>query len=328
MKKLPFFQGIEKKEKSPKQSLPTAWISRVISFGIWVFLLILLGSSVLFLVRFGSITQTNEVLTKKLSALEKKTEQLQLTNQQSDNLDVFGRYFIQSYYMTDVKQDVYQKTLEPYFSKGIEVPNVGDGKRKKQIKSIQLWAKEWDGTTYHCTYLVHYSVDDGSRSELIHFQVGEEDGAYGVVSYPYIEQVSEFKTTAIPKIAQQKPDKVDPANEETQKAIKQWLNETFFPRYMESTNLDDVSYMMTTPVLLGNLQLYDGIDQLQAYPVKSEWDVYVTIRVIDRVTNARSKQEYSLRLAKKEDKYVVEALSHTLGGTMNDEEPTNEPNTK
>lgn len=318
-KKIPWFQGIEKKQKSTQEKVPTNRLQRVIPVLIWGFLLVLLGSSVVFLFRFGQLTSTNKQLIQKVIALEKKTEQIQTNNQQSDNLDVFGRYFVQRYYNTTSKPEEYKKSLSGYFSKGIELPVVTEGTRKKEIKSLQLWAKEWDGETYHCAYLVQYSFSTSEKvqsgSELIHFQVKEDNGAYGVVTYPFVEQVGEFTTTTVDKIRDPLEKSGESVPEETLKSVSSWLNDTFFPRYFESTNVDDISYMMKTPVLLGNIQKYESIEMIRVYKDGTDqWLVKTTITVSDRLTKVRSKQEYTLVLKKEENKYVVDSVAHTLGG--------------
>lgn len=285
---------------------------------VWGFLLVLLGSSVVFLFRFGQLTSTNQLLIKKVAALETKTEQIQLNNQQSDNLDVFGRYFVQRYYNTSSAPEEYRKSLSPYFSKGIELPVTAERTPKKEVKSLQLWVKEWDGKTYHCAYLVQYTFKNENKSqsgsELFHFQVSEDNGAYGVVTYPYVEQVGEFTTTSVEKIRDPLEKTGESVPEETLKSVSSWLNDTFFPRYFESTNLDDISYMMKTPVLLGNIQKYESIDTLRVYKDGDQWLVKATVYVSDRFTKVKSKQEYTLELRKEEKKYVVETLTHTLGG--------------
>jgi hypothetical protein len=322
-KKIPWLQGIEKKQKPTQEKVPNNLLQRVIPVLIWGFLLILLGSSIVFLFRFGQLTTTNKLLTQKVAALEEKTEQIQLNNQQSDNLDVFGRYFVQRYYNTSSKPEEYKKSLSGYFSKGIELPIITEGTRKKEIKSIQLWAKEWDGTAYHCAYLVQYSFPDGEKthlgSELIHFQVKENKGAYGVVTYPYVEQVGEFTTTSVEKIQDPLEKSGESISEETMKSISTWLNDTFFPRYFESTNVDDISYMMKKPVLLGNIQKYESIETIRVYKDGSQWLVKTTVIVSDRLTRVKSKQEYSLLLKEEEKKYVVEKMTHTLGGKKENE---------
>lgn len=312
------FIKIKRKTQEKQAVIKKNYMRGIVSALLWGFVLVMLVSSILFLLQFAKIASSTTAATVQIKELEAELDQLKNSGQQSDNLDVFNRYFIQNYYKTNVEGKAYQEAVKPYFSEEIELPVVMDGAPVKEIRSIQLWKKELKGKVYSCSYLVSYLVKGGeketSSSELIHFLVTEKKGMYGVSSYPYSEQVGEFKTTSIPT-EKNNLESEEPVKEEVKSNVSKWLDETFFPRYFHSTDLDDISYMMTEPVLLGNVQEYAGIDFIRVYPAGEDLRVKLVLNVMDRITQVKSQQEYSLLLKKETStKYFVKNLYHTLGG--------------
>lgn len=312
------FIKIKRKKKEKQVVIKKNYMRAIVSVLLWGFVLVMLVSSVLFLFQFARIASSTTAATAQLKGIETELTQLKNSGQQSDNLDVFNRYFIQNYYKTNVELKTYQEAIKPYFSEEIVLPLITEGAPTKEIRSIQLWKKELKGKVYSCSYLVSYLVKGGENetnsSELIHFLVTEKKGMYGVSSYPYSEQVGEFKTTKIPT-EKNSLESEEPVKEEVKTKVTTWLDETFFPRYFHSTDLDDISYMMTDPVLLGNVQTYVDIDFIRVYPEGEDFNVKLVLNVMDRITQVKSQQEYSLLLKKETNiKYFVKELHHTLGG--------------
>lgn len=150
-------------------------------------------------------------------------------------------------------------------------------------------------------------------TEIIHFEVKKSEGRYSVVSYPYMRSVDGITATGL-----QKDYSGWSGNEQTSSTnkedIEKWLSGTFFPRYFQSLDWDDVRYIMREPFLLGNLQAVQGIKEIQAYDNDGDFLVKVTVQVADIKTNFVSLQEYTIELSKESDqKYFVEKITHTIG---------------
>lgn len=313
--------GIHRKTKVEIPTLPSNTKYVVIRWVLWGIIALTLGSMVWFLLRFSALSLTNNRLEKKVSAVETQLAQMEQGNRQTDNLDVFGRYFIQAYYNTKLDPKVYKEEVGKYFPKNMDLPNYTAGGEVKKVRSIQLWQKVWEGTAYACTYLVNYQLADESiDQELIHFYVAEKTGQYTVISYPYLEQVTEITTRNNQKIKDSLSEQ-EQVKKEIRSEVHQWLADTFFPRFLESENLDDISYMMNDPYLMGNKQAFKEIKELKVYPTgANQLTAKVTIQVSDRQTAVVSLQEYTVILKEEEtNKYFVTSLTHTLGGKQNDE---------
>lgn len=313
--------GIHRKTKVEIPTLPSNTKYVVIRLVLWGIIGLTLSSMVWFLLRFSALSLTNNRLERKVTAVETQLSQMEQGNRQTDNLDVFGRYFIQAYYNTKLEPKSYKEEVGKYFPTNMELPTYTAGTEVKKVRSIQLWQKAWEETAYACTYLVNYQLADESiGQELIHFYVAEKDGQYTVISYPYLEKVTEITTKNNQKINDSLSEK-EQVKKEVRSEVHQWLSETFFPRFLESENLDDISYMMNNPYLMGNKQIFKEIKELKVYPTETkQLTAKVTIQVSDRQTSVTSLQEYTVVLKEEEtNKYFVESLTHTLGGQRNDE---------
>lgn len=152
-----------------------------------------------------------------------------------------------------------------------------------------------------------------TKTEIIHFEVKKSRGGYSVISYPYVRMAEGITAAEF-----QKPISGWNGKEQTSSTNKEdiakWLTSTFFPRYFQSADLDDVKYIMREPVLLGNVQEVQGIKEIQVYDNDGNFLVKATVQVTDTQTNFLSLQEYTIELSKESDqKYFVEKITHTLG---------------
>lgn len=306
-----FKQTLQRKEKRTDKKIGPSMVGGVIKVAVWGFLLLVVGSSLYFILNLTSLVSTNQALVQKIENLEASVSILQNESQQSDNLDVFNRYFVQRYYRTEEEPALYTQQLAEYLSTQLTPPNNSQVVDHKKVTSIQSWRKTpLEDGIYEVSYLVTYQFKEKPGSELLTFDVAEKKGKYAVVSYPYAKKVSEFKTTAIGKARlDRKEDLVEVEKEETQ-AVKNWLDGTFFPRYVEATNTDDLSYMMKTPVMLGNIQTYKSLKEFEVVQDKQkQLIVSLVIETEDRLTKLKTQQELTLTLSKKEaNKFYVNVL--------------------
>lgn len=307
-----FKQSIQRKEKRTEKKIGPSMLGGVIKVAVWGFLLLVVGSSLYFILNMSSLLSTNQALIQKIDSLEASVDLLQNESQQSDNLDVFNRYFVQRYYRTEEEPADYSRQLADYLSKQLTPPNNAQVTDHKKVTSIQSWRKRpLEDGIYEVSYLVTYQFKETPGSELLIFDVAEKNGKYAVVSYPYAKKVAEFKTTAIDKARlTQKEDLVEVEKGEAA-AVKNWLDQTFFPRYVEATNTDDLSYMMKKPIMLGNIQTYKGLKEMEVVQDKEkQLIVSLVIETEDRLTKLKTQQELTLTLTKKEaNKFYVNELN-------------------
>lgn len=319
-------RGVLKKKKPKKQekqrnTLPKNTKKKLIGRALWTVIALTFLLALFFIIQSGVANVKQRRLADELALMKEELAQLQNTNNVTDNLDVFGRYFVETYYKTaNIEEKEYTERLQPYFASGIDLPNVKNLTGDKTLTSIQLWEKKASTDTVSMEYLVSYTYkergeDDnaGTGKEIIHFEVGENDQRYSVVSYPYKQMLGEMTASGLEKTVSSYTSK-EQTSSTNKEAIETWLQDTFFPRYYQSTDLDDVKYMMNDPVLLGNIQQVKSIWDIQVYDKDGDFLVKVTVQVSDNKTNAVSLQDYTLELSKESDqKYFVEHMTHTLG---------------
>ncbi|WP_345370649.1 conjugal transfer protein, partial [Lactiplantibacillus plajomi] len=96
--------------------------------------------------------------------------------------------------------------------------------------------------------------------------------------------------------------------------VQNWLDKTFLPKYIDSSDITDVQYIMKNPALLGGSQKYKDINEVDVYKDGNYLIAKVTVDVEDAKTQIDSTQEMTLELRKDGgNKFYVENLKHTLG---------------
>lgn len=337
-KKMEALQKAYKANQSKKKRtiIPAEKSYKGIKIALWLGITLVFIVSVLAVVRQGTTVAKNKALGMQITKLKQQVKRDQTKKAHTDNEDVFARYFLQEYYDTDKSKVDYDKAVKPYLANGVEAPDINGAKGHKDIKELLLWDKANAGKgTQHLAYLVSYAyqgpeeeVNAGDPKdkkktkkvtpapvdgqELIRFDAQKKKGAYTVTSVPFTESVPDIKSDKAKKIANNLDGKAE-VSANVKEKVNDWLDQTFLPRYIESTDPADVSYMMNKAELLGGSQKYDGIDKINVYQRKEKLIVKMTINVKDAQSEIKSKQDLTINLSQKGKKFHVTNLKHTLG---------------
>ncbi|MDN6146062.1 MAG: conjugal transfer protein [Pisciglobus halotolerans] len=320
-----FFQKVKdilrkkkpKKKEKQKNRLPNK--TTLVSRFLWGFIIILLALSIFFVIQSFSRNAKQARLNQEVESLQGDIKELKANSNATDNMDVFGRYFVEQYYRTkDVDSDDYEEALKPYLAQEMEIPDVKDLSGDKVPTSVQLWEKTTNGDRFTLAYLVNYNFEpmDGDSEngrEIVYFDIAEDDQKYSVTSYPYTKALGKMTATGFDKETSKLEDEEE--TDTTSKGqVEDWLTDTFFPRYFESESLDDVRYMMKEPELLGNVQSFEDIESIKVYDENDGFIVKATVLVKDKQSNMESLQDYSLVLAKNSSQqFYVKDIKHSLG---------------
>ena len=326
----------DNQDKQKKVVIPAERSYKGFKYALWIGVALVFVVALIAIFRQGTMVAKNKALGDQVTELQTQVKSYRDKKAHTDNEDVFARYFIQDYYDIDKDKDDYDKSLKPYLADGVETPDVNGAKGHKDIQELLLWDKANAGKNkQHLTYLVNYSyqgedkeVNAGDKKdkkktkkvtpdpvdgqELIRFDVKKDNGAYTVISEPYTESVPDIKSNKAKKATNNLDGKAEASANVKEKA-NDWLDKTFLPRYVESDDPADVSYMMNNAELLGGSQKYDGIDEINVYKQKEQIIVKTTINVKDAQSEVKSKQDLTLNLKQQGSKFHVTKLSHTLG---------------
>lgn len=306
-------ENTEKKppKKANKNQVRKSVNSRIITIVVWGILIAFFGVAFFFLSNMGSILSNQQELMKKNEQLEQKFKAVSKSNESSGNFDVFNRAFIVAFYNT--KQDTlkYKETLADYFPRDTQIPNNDPGKEPKKITSIQQWESKKDKKFHHVKYLVQYQLNEHQFRELICFNVKEEGKKYVVQSIPYKkkpESMNNNKMLKAVEIPSRQEEQVDTAKKSE---ISNWLDKTFFPKYVETEDKSLVKYMMKNPEVLGGATDYKGIKDYAVYANENDYEAYVLIEVTDKGTEQVYENSYHLFISKDEKgQFFIDKLVH------------------
>ncbi|MGM0241331.1 conjugal transfer protein, partial [Enterococcus sp. AZ103] len=96
--------------------------------------------------------------------------------------------------------------------------------------------------------------------------------------------------------------------------VNNWLKDTFFPKYVETSDKEVVKYMMKNPEVLGGVMTFKNIQEMAAYPMKGgRIDCYVIVTVTDKQLSQDYNNAYHLIIEQDDnDQFVVERLTHDI----------------
>ncbi|MFS1133355.1 conjugal transfer protein [Enterococcus hirae] len=143
-------------------------------------------------------------------------------------------------------------------------------------------------------------------TQVLNIPFSTKDHAFCVVAYPYFtEPVS---TKAKVKSITYDTEKLKAVDDETDKEVQEFISD-FLKKYCESSSAD-MAYMMDNPEgLNGNFTL-DKVES-KVYKASDGLLVKADVSLKDKDTAILQKEQLTLHLVKKSDKYYVEKLSHT-----------------
>jgi hypothetical protein len=301
----------DKKKTKRKKGLVSSYQSKAITGLVWLFILVLFGGAFNFLLKEVQIYSQLKHLKKEVVRQEQALDNLKANSESSGNFDVFNRSFIVSYYNTKSDPTNYQDTLKVFFPKDTTLPINNPNNDAKKILSIQLWEKKKDQGIYKVKYLIDYQVNDQRKRELLCYNVKEKNNKYIVQAIPYKQIPDKMTNQDIMKVELMPQLSEDQLEESKKKEFQEWLDKTFFPKYIETSDKSVVKYMMKQPEVLGGATEYKGIQEIVAYDKGKHIECYVIVRVTDRGTKQEYLNNYKLIVIKDEkDQYFIEKMQH------------------
>lgn len=315
------FQALEEadppkgKKSKPKKKKKVArfYVEKLISVIVWVFIAVLVLSCLNFLRKDLVVSKQLHQLQEQVAQQEKALENTDKNTENSGNFDVFNRSFILQFYNTKQEQQAYQDVLKKYFPIDTDIPINDPTASNKKILAIQLWEKKKQKNSYQVKYLIDYQLEDVKKQELLCYNVKEAKGKYLVQAIPYKQQPEKMTNNKLAKAEGLPQTTETPAPQKEQDAVKDWLKDTFFPKYIETNDKAVVKYMMKKPEVLGGVVQFKAIKELAVYPKDKQLDCYAVVSVTDRETKQEFTNHYHLVIAKDEnDQYIVGKLTHTI----------------
>ncbi|AUT20085.1 hypothetical protein SH83_15390 (plasmid) [Lactiplantibacillus plantarum] len=312
----------ENQEKKKIPEIPAQHSYKAFRIMLWLVIVVVFVIALMAVIRQARTIARERALETQVQTMSSQVRKLKEESKQTGNIDVFGRYFVQAYYDTNQSGDDYKKSLSKYLASGVEAPTIDNAKGTKTPASVMMWSQDTQDKTTKLAYLVNYNYaskdkkdnkDKTNGAEIIHFEVVNKNSKYSVVSVPYTQYVPNFKSTNAKK-ATNNLDGKEQVSATIKENVQNWLDKTFLPKYIDSSDITDVQYIMKNPALLGGSQKYKDINEVDVYKDGNYLIAKVTVDVEDAKTQIDSTQEMTLELRKDGgNKFYVENLKHTLG---------------
>lgn len=306
----------EKQVKKPskitgKMKVKKSVQTKLVTYFVWGILIIFFAVAFYFITHVNSFINNQKQLLERIEFQDEKITSLSKNGESSGNFDVFNRAFIVAFYDTKEDQLKYKETLEPYFPKDTQIPINDPDKTAKKITSIQQWETKKEKNLHHVKYLVQYQLNDQSQRELICYNVKEKNGKYVVQSIPYKkkpESMNNNKILNAPEIPTRQDEQV---NTEKKIEVRNWLDKTFFPKFVETEDKSLVKYMMKEPEVLGGATDYVGIKDFALYANQDSLEGYVLVEVSDNGTGQVYVNCYQIWISKDEKgQFFIDKLLH------------------
>jgi len=312
----------ENQEKKKIPEIPAQHSYKAFRIMLWLVIVVVFVIALMAVIRQARTIARERSLETQVQTMSSQVRKLKEESKQTGNIDVFGRYFVQAYYDTNQSGDDYKKSLSKYLASGVEAPTIDNAKGTKTPASVMMWSQDTQDKTTKLAYLVNYNYapkdkkddkDKTNGAEITHFEVVNKNSKYSVVSVPYTQYVPNFKSTNAKK-ATNNLDGKEQVSATIKENVQNWLDKTFLPKYIDSSDITDVQYIMKNPALLGGSQKYKDINEVDVYKDGNYLIAKVTVDVEDAKTQIDSTQEMTLELRKDGgNKFYVENLKHTLG---------------
>ncbi|MGM0241257.1 hypothetical protein [Enterococcus sp. AZ103] len=303
-----------KKQAKPKKKgkIASFYKEKIVSVIVWGFIGLLVVGCITFLLKEVKVSNQLKDLQQQV---QKQNEIIKTVNQNTENsgnFDVFNRSFIMKFYNTKDDQQAYQEALKKYFPVDTTIPMNNPAKSNKKVLSIQLWEKKKQDGFYQVKYLIDYQIDEEKGQELFCYNVKEKKGKYLVQTIPYKQVPAVMTNNKIAKATSLPESNEEQIDTKDKTAVNNWLKDTFFPKYIETSDKEVVKYMMKNPEVLGGVMTFKNIQEMDAYPMKGgRIDCYVIVTVTDRELSQDYNNAYHLIINQDDnDQFVIERLTH------------------
>jgi Conjugative transposon protein TcpC len=244
--------------------------------------------------------------------------------------EAFGKDFIER--LINIPEDAAgrkkrSESLQTFLAEGLEneqLEDITDFSGKRELKQVYLREVQ-DVTRVSAQYVYHVSYetsvfdkeggDKGGMAPtlsevLVVVPLGTDGTSFNVVEQPYFKAVpGESRLSAV--------EDDTPSAEKNIKAedeLKRFATQ-FFTSYTENT-VSEMAYLMEEPESLKDLYFYRGAENFRVYDGEKEGTYIIkTLAVFEQSeTGLKSKHPFTLVVEKKQDKYYVTSLKHTIGG--------------
>ncbi|WP_195958032.1 conjugal transfer protein [Enterococcus gallinarum] len=331
----------KKKEKDTIESIPkkkgiqAKGVKRVVLGG----LVLVLFSGVGAYMKAGAVGTHVSSVEKSVNLLKNNVEE---SNREkisfTPELESFMDRFVQEYMNIPDNDDAFQarskSLMENFYAEGL-VENEVSFSAKRSLKDATLISlKLVDGVavaSYKVTYEIERPVtkkveekqkDKKGKETITMKEVTEQQkiDASEVVNIPFVSKVGTFCVVAYPYFTEPVTTKANAnaltydmekrkgVDQETEQAVQTFVSE-FLTKYCESSS-SDMAYMMDSPEGLNNHFTLDKVES-KVYQADDGIEVKADVALKDKDTAILQKEQLTLHLVKKSDKYYVKKLSHT-----------------
>ncbi len=336
-----------KKPKKDSRKLPKAkkGNGKALRFVLWALLLILVVAAPLAFIRSGNALISTADNEKTLQKVQEHVGGVQDYSRQE--IEVFGDHVVDAYMnipQKGEKRSENAEQLKRYFAEGVPIPSYNEFKGYRVLENKTLYnIKEHQGRIilqYKVDYTnvaveevekeVEKEVKEGdetktktvtetveeehktAKSALLNLLIHADQGRYIVAGNPYYSDIPTLIGEG--KRITNSRDGQEQVGTQKKQQIQTWLEE-FFTTYAEG-NQEELHYMMEYPQSLGGLQSFVSLQDVHIYPIEGEQRYVVKTGVTfqEQDIPVQHKENFTLKIEKRDDRYYVQELTNTLGG--------------
>jgi Conjugative transposon protein TcpC len=230
--------------------------------------------------------------------------------------------------VTEEERKKRTEDLNTYLAEGLTLPDIENNvnfKGERKLQSISLYERRGKGENAYYTYNVSYEtlktppqpkkgekkqiVTPLTKDVMITVPVGTDGKNFNVIEQPYFSNPpSETRLSAVKNREDDSKKNLKKEDE-----LKRFATQ-FFTSYTENT-VSEMSYLMESPESLKDLYQYRGVVNFKVYDSGSNTYLIKTLVLLeDGETGIVMKQPFSISVEKKQDKFYVKKLLHSIGG--------------
>lgn len=314
-------KNVLKKSNKERNAIPKSGRSLAKGYRIFVWFFIIFFP-ILGLLGFTKATNSvryNEELLKTIQSMNKELTTLRENNINEKKVDSYFSNFLPIYFNVDSSnmdsQAQREEKLAEYFIDTGALNMYIEGNRK--LLDYQLFDVFPDGNgQWLAQYEVTYSASDKSGADskdythLMNIPFVYDEKSFAITEYPYFTTIQ--NQDGLVELTQ---NNLADSNTEVEEAEKEEIEvflEQFFNNYVSSEEADMI-YLMEQPESLKGEFNYISSDN-KIYSDKDGWIVKAIVTFGLPNTEFKNVENMTLDIIKKDDKYFVKKLTHTLGG--------------
>ncbi|EAC4365786.1 conjugal transfer protein [Listeria monocytogenes] len=343
-------EGKISREKKEKRKLPRGkkFSGKFIRIMIWLCIILIANSGVFAYLKSTKVEGKTAKNSSQIASMLKKKPLEEISAYKSNKMLLFTNDFLEQYitvpanvddrtmrteslaklYATELKQDDlsnfegYRELKSKTYFSMVEYKDMAIVQYDVTYNNVGLVEKERkknekykDGKTEKTREVVEKYQEKEIKEvhALINIPVRSVDGGYSVIENVFFTQVPKLYTNKTKPVENKMDVEQEPEISATEKDNVEAFLQDFFKRYA-STSVDDLAYMMKKPEALNGLKEFQEIIYFKAYEQKKQILVKVSLIFKDTGSTMTNTEDFSLTLSKKDGKYFIEKLTHTLGG--------------